>query len=145
VSEALYPDDPSLPFDRVRHDLTRTASAYRLIAEIPAHCRSLAMRVCVERPYLFERNLRRWPDGKFHLLDRRYQPWSGHEIAHTADDLRDVGLDAWQRSSAVQVDFLESCWPLVDDVLQNFPSSKWRRHLRTLAGMLDNLARRQRP
>lgn len=117
--------------------LGRAATVYRVIAELPRRFRSAAMRACVDRPYLLECNPRRWPDGKYHLLDRHYRPWLGHDVAHYAADLRAVGLESWRESSAVQVEFLKSCVPLVDDALQRSPRPG---HLHRLAEILDALA-----
>lgn len=44
-------------------------------------------------PYVLERNLKRWPDGLFHLCDRGYEPFKG--VALSDGQLLALGLPAW--------------------------------------------------
>lgn len=56
------------------------------------------------KPYMFERNEARWPDGKFHLVDRGYTPFK--HVAFTEDELRQLGFQEWAKS--------KYCWSGVD-------------------------------
>jgi hypothetical protein len=48
------------------------------------------------RPYVLERNLKRWPDGLFHLCDRGYEPFKG--VALSDAQLHALGLPAWNEA-----------------------------------------------
>jgi hypothetical protein len=123
---------------RARKDLWRARSAYRLIADIRSVSRRAeAMRVCVDRPYVFELNETRWPGGLYHLLGRDYMPWRHHNLAFARETLVNLGVVAWCNSPAVSVGSPPCFLMVVDEVLQNNPKPDY---LRRLADMLDAMA-----
>lgn len=48
------------------------------------------------KPYMFERNRGRWSDGKFHLVDRGYEPYK--HVAFTEEELERLGFKEWANS-----------------------------------------------
>ncbi len=87
------------------------------------------------RPYLFERNLSRWPDGRHYLVDRGYAPFTG--IACDIPTLERLGAVAWNDSPHCQLAFTESCVVIADDLLMSQPSCDG---LRALAGIVQAIA-----
>lgn len=57
------------------------------------------------KPYMFERNTSRWPDGRFYLVDRGYTPFK--HVAFKEEELKQFGFEEWARS--------KYCWSGVDD------------------------------
>jgi len=87
------------------------------------------------RMYGFERNFKRWPDGRFYLLNRGYQHWRGHQIGFSPTALSALGCDEWDRRVIVLAhdqDFL----PLETDCFHRSP----RRHLGRYAALVKRIA-----
>jgi hypothetical protein len=129
---------PLMKLDKASKDLHRAATVYQLIAKLPVDSRHIAMANCVKRPYMFERNKQRWPDGLFHLVDRDYQPWMHHTIAYTAEQLEFASVGEWQRSNAIQTALSDNYFLIVDDDMQY--ANPRAPNLFRLATVLENIA-----
>ena len=89
------------------------------------------------RPYCFEKNNDRWPDGRWHLLDRNYDHWIDHCISFTRDELVVLGLERWECSRGVVAGCGKHGFMLADDCLWYSPT-RWK--LLHLAGAMQRLA-----
>lgn len=129
------------------HPLHRPAAAVDLCAihlhtvatKFPQRLMADALRLMTDRrPYVFERNLQRWPDGRFWLVNRSYEHWCRLHISFSVDELEDLGMSRWINSRGVSVGFMEQAMPLADDMLWNRPS-RWK--LENLAGLMQAIYR----
>ena len=90
--------------------------------------------------YGFERNRQRWPDGNFHLIDRGYLPWRGHQIALSGEQLKGLGYDDWGRfrfNGTTSKTFASHPFAVLES--DSFPAqAKW--HLRHYVDLLFRIA-----
>jgi hypothetical protein len=87
-----------------------------------------------KRPYLFELNSDRWPDKRFHLVDRGYNLFNGMDFER--HELDAMGLKEWGESrycAGVGID----AYPVMDD---RFMQLADRSGLRRLARLLVEIA-----
>ena len=80
--------------ERAAEDLATYTNRLRLAAaSIRTNTVGTALhRLKAWRLYGLERHPGRWPDGRFYLLDRNYQPWRQHHIAFTPIGLTRIGI-----------------------------------------------------
>lgn len=93
------------------------------------------------RMYCFERNVKRWPDGKYYLLNRGYQFWRGHRIACTRSELTALGLDEWDRK-AILCAHGEDWAPMEADCFHLAPRRKLELYVELVGRLADALAGR---
>lgn len=88
-------------------DLSAWARRLELLADStdPAAYGQMISLMGERKPYMFERNPARWPDGKFHLVDRGYVEFK--HVAFTQEELVQHGFGRWAES--------KYCWSGVDD------------------------------
>lgn len=138
--EIIHPLLPQSPAAKeLQHgirELRRLASAYELLADCPREAREKLFRLLGRRPYLFERNTSRWPDGRYRLVDRGYEPFGGFEM--TLDELELLGATAWHATKWRQLGFTDRCVALTDDA---FAKARDADGLRLLAALLRRIVR----
>jgi hypothetical protein len=117
-------------------DLTTYAQRLKSIAEtvpIAGHAKALSW-VSEWRMYALEKNVQRWPDGLYHLVDRGYQLWRGHDIAFTREELGEIGVDEWD-TGFVRIQYTPTIRPLQAECFQHHPQS----NLAYFAGLVDRI------
>jgi hypothetical protein len=67
--------------------------------------------------YCFEQSSR-WPDGKYHMLDRDYEAWRDHNIAFTKEELEALGVIEWYK--ATDIAYTGGIWPMQADDFPRF-------------------------
>lgn len=109
-------NDEAVLLDRAANELEKWARRLAAVAEhVPSQAYAHILPLMGERrPYIFERNTSRWPDGLYHLVDRGYHPYGN--IAFSLDQLRELGVVAWGESEFSDVGFADGCAPLMDDL-----------------------------
>lgn len=123
---------------RAALDLRAYADRLAAVAAMPPsqHARGLfLLNGFGARLYCFERNLTRWPDGKFYLLDREYQPWKHNKIGFTLEELKALGVIDWYRSTGIA--YTEDTWPLQAD---DFPRSRSRFRVPQYSALVARIA-----
>lgn len=119
--------------------LRRVARRYREIAAMPDMRSGAVAMGMVLHPFRFERDARRWPDGRFHLVDRKFRRWCEADIACTRDDLIALGVVAWARSQIGAAGYLSPF--VVHVVSDSIVRAPHAIHLQRLANLLDGIAR----
>jgi hypothetical protein len=95
------------------------------------------------RLYCFERNITRWSDGKYYLLNRDYDLWRGHKIAFTRSELDAIGCDEWGRL-AIRTLHKDSIVPLEADCFHLRPRRQFKRYAQLINNLADAVAGRCR-
>ena len=114
------------PHELALWDLDASVKRLVMVSQLRSLDRSVGLRLNSDwRMYGFERNLTRWPDGRFYLLDRGYGLWRGHRISFTRAELDEIGCDAWAQSS-IRLAFTDRFAPLEADCFRDHPSSLLR-------------------
>jgi hypothetical protein len=93
------------------------------------------------RMYTFEKNTRRWPDGKFYLLNRSYQFWRGHRIAFDREELTALGCDEWDRR-VIRCAHGMTCLPMEADCFHHAPRRQLKSYVDLVARLADAVAAR---
>lgn len=88
---------------RAWNDLERWRDMLRGMADvIPGTARPMVLEWLRDwRVYLLEKNVERWPDGLYHVVNRDYLPWRKHQLAFSPDELHAAFADCcadWPRS-----------------------------------------------
>lgn len=96
------------------------------------------------RMYGFERNLTRWPNGKFYLIDRNYGFWRGHRIGVTAAQVAAFKYEEWGRLRLnAHISVHKEGWdgPYAFAVMESdeFPAMA-KRYLRSYVDLLFRIA-----
>jgi len=125
------------PLTRAVRDLDAYAGRLQRVArDLPTAHHALALDLLSDwRMYCCERNLSRWPEGGYYLLDRSYSPWRHHHIAFTADELKQLGANEWDRR-VIRVASAPTIVPLQADCFHHTP----RRHLARFSEMVVRIA-----
>jgi len=119
-------------------ELVRWSRALLLLSHAPlAVARPMVALLGRRRPYVFERNLQRWPDGRWYLVDRGYEEFEG--VVFDEERLRSIGVHDWTRTRWQRVAFADGCLPLIDDSFAH-GSIATKAGLRELAHLLDKVA-----
>jgi hypothetical protein len=116
-------------------ELVRWAEALRTLAYAPGSVGRPMLRLLGVRPYVFECNAQRWPDGLFHLVGRGYQEFTG--VIFNEEQLARTGVTAWDRSRWCRVKMAHA-QTLMDDVFMNIATKK---AMHQLGGILYEIAR----
>ena len=107
----------------------------RVVRQLPPLHHALALDLMSDwRMYCLERNCKRWPDGKYYLLDRGYQLWRAHRIGLTTEELDALAVREWERRAIVTA-FGAQFHPLQADCFQHRP----RRQLANFAALVGRL------
>ena len=118
IVDLTKPDDhPDVLKSYSIEELSRWASAMSLFEMMPLNVSRPMLRLMGRRPYMFERNTGRWPDGQFHLVDRGYEEY--HGIVLNYEQLRSADVLRWQKSQWRQVGADDDAHILIDDVFAN--------------------------
>jgi hypothetical protein len=124
--------------------LERYAEKLRGAAEeLPHKHHALALALLNEwRIYGFEQNRQRWPDGMFYMLDRGYSHWRDHRLGFTADELKVLGLDAWDRR-AIRTQRSSGFRPMQTDCFQYSPRRFFPDYAALVARLTEHVAVRE--
>jgi hypothetical protein len=125
------------PQEDAARDVSRYYYKLRSIAvQPPPKHHEMALSLMHDwRMYCVERNVSRWPDGLYHLVDRSYQPWRGHVITFTGEELDSFDLREWDRR-AIRAAYLPGIVPLASDCFQYRP----RRRLASYAEIIGRMS-----
>lgn len=96
------------------------------------------LRLVGDMPYVFERNLSRWPDGLWHLVDRGYEDYG---VRLSLEQLERCGVVRWDKSRWCSVAFSGDCYALIDDGFDHIATPK---ALGELGRVLQEVAREAR-
>ena len=111
-------------------ELRRWASALSILSAAPGSVARPMLSLLGPRPYLFERNPRRWPDGLFHLVERGYEPFGLPGLSE--EQLRAAGVVAWTKTRWQRLAFADGMYPLTDDAFMNAATPLGLRRLSQL-------------
>lgn len=75
--------------------------------------RALLGAVGMPRPYVFEKNRGRWPDGRLWLVDRSYDEFDG--FAFSDQELAELGFESWMHSGYCAPGEVGALYPVLDD------------------------------
>ena len=117
--------------------LTHARALDRIVKRFPTNLHESAlMLIWPDRIYCFEQNPRRWPDGRWYMLDRGYDFWRGYRISFTREELVELGVEKWVKSRAIVAGFDDDMLPMASDCFQYNP----RRWLSAYAKLVGRIA-----
>jgi hypothetical protein len=130
------------PATRAAADLaTHAQQLATILRRFPPLYHGFALALTTEwRIYGFERNQKRWSDGRYHMLNRDYDYWRGHRVSFTREELTRLGLDEWDRR-AIRAAHGDQFAPMASDCFQDHP----RRQLKRYAALVERIAEAAQP
>lgn len=117
-------------------ELRRWATALGVLSSASGPTLRAMLGLLGQRPYVFEKNVSRWSDGLFHLVDRGYQEIG--EVALTEEQVVATGLKRWNDSRWCRLAFVPGCYAVMDDL---FVLRAKHSGARALAGVLWEIVR----
>ncbi len=125
------------PRELLRKDLVHYASTLTLAATLPGKYHADALDLVRDwRVYGFEKNLKRWPDGRWYMVDRKYQLWRGHEFALTRLEVSALGVGTWSRESSDVASGPTFLW-MEPTHFRNNPGRRLAKYARLVRALAD--------
>lgn len=134
----VTPDQAVNPHYKAYRDLRKRADVLRQMSTV---CKPGGLTLALhwfDELYIFERNLNRWPDGEYYLVNRAYKLWGHHRISFTREELERIdGLMQW---SALRIHPASSLLAvqLQSDTFMNRPAPRYLKRFASVVSAISD-------